>query len=83
MNLPKQGSQWLHVRCRVPFRLLKVPKESALPEPASIPALPEPVLSSADVTRTLALKEQMIQQVKAEPASSVRVIQAWLQGAAE
>lgn len=63
--------------------LVEIPKESALPEPASIPALPEPVLSSADVTRTLTLKEQMIQQVKAEPASSVRVIQAWLQGAAE
>ncbi|MGI4828521.1 MAG: hypothetical protein ACRYFU_10080, partial [Janthinobacterium lividum] len=64
--------------------LVELPKEDpALPEPAPIPALPEPVLSSTDIARTLALKEQVIQQVKAEPANSVRVIQAWLQGAAE
>ena len=63
--------------------LVSVPTEPALPEPPAVPALPEPVLSNTDINRTLALKEQMIQQAKAEPANSVRVIQAWLQGAAE
>ena len=63
--------------------LVEIPQESLLPEPAPVPALPEPVLTSTDISRALALKEQMVQQVKTEPADSVRVIQAWLQGAAE
>ena len=63
--------------------LVESPKESALPGPAQIAALPEPVLSNTDTTRSLALKEQVVQQVKAEPVNSARVIQAWLQGAAE
>lgn len=63
--------------------LVEAPREQALPAPDLFPALPEPVLSKADVTRSLALKEQVIQQVKAEPTKSAHVIQAWLQGAAE
>lgn len=63
--------------------LVEAPKEPALPEPPPAPALPEAVPSKADMTRALALKEQMIQHVKAEPINSARVIQAWLQGAAE
>ncbi|MGI4828103.1 MAG: flagellar basal-body MS-ring/collar protein FliF [Janthinobacterium lividum] len=63
--------------------LVELPKEPVLAVPDAVPALPEPALSHADVARTLALKEQVIQQAKAEPAQSVRAIQAWLQGASE
>lgn len=63
--------------------LAEAPKELVLPEPVPAPALPDTRLSSTDLTRALALKEQMVQQAKAEPASSARVIKAWLQGASE
>lgn len=63
--------------------LVELPREPALPAPEQAVALPEPVLSNTDVNRTLALKEQLIQQVKAEPSKSAHLIQAWLQGASE
>jgi len=36
-----------------------------------------------EVVRTLQLKERLIEQVKSEPATSARVVQAWLRGATE
>jgi len=36
-----------------------------------------------EVVRTLQLKEQMAERVKAEPASSARLVQAWLRGEAQ
>jgi flagellar M-ring protein FliF len=36
-----------------------------------------------EAARTLQLKERLIEQVKSEPATSARVVQAWLRGAAE
>lgn len=62
---------------------VETPEEAALPAPALTQALPEPAQSGANLSQTLALREQVIQQVKAEPVNSARVIQAWLQGAAE
>lgn len=62
---------------------VELPKEPELPEPAPSPALPEPAFSKTDMGHALALKEQVVQQAKTEPANSVRVIQAWLQGGAE
>jgi flagellar M-ring protein FliF len=62
---------------------VEIPKQPALPEMEEVAALLEPTLPSAGTARALALKEQMVQQVKTEPVNSARVIQAWLQGAAE
>ena len=53
------------------------------PEPIQIPELeaaPATPSLSNEIVRTLQLKEQMAEQVKAEPASSARLIQAWLRG---
>jgi flagellar M-ring protein FliF len=50
----------------------------------TVPALSLPVPAAPDeVVRTLHLKEQVVEQVKAEPASSARVVQAWLRGETE
>jgi flagellar M-ring protein FliF len=63
------------------------PQQPGLPEGAAVAVaalpLPLPVVTSNDMSRTLALKEQVVQQVKAEPAGSARVVQAWLRGEAE
>ncbi len=60
--------------------------ELAAPAPTPQPSLPEaqtvayslPTHSSGDLQRTLALKEQLVTQVKTEPANSARLVQAWL-----
>ncbi len=56
-------------------------------DPAALPvaaapayALPTP---SDEVLRTLQLKERLVEQVKAEPVTSARVVQAWLRGETE
>ena len=55
------------------------PVQPVLPE--AVAPLPLPIASTpSDVARTLVLKEQLLLQVKAEPASSARVVQAWLRG---
>lgn len=59
---------------------VELPTGPELPGSTPAPALPEPVSSKTDMSHALALKEQVIQQATAEPANSVRVIQAWLQG---
>ncbi|RXH57274.1 flagellar basal-body MS-ring/collar protein FliF [Granulicella sibirica] len=57
----------------------QAPVQPILPESAA--PLPLPIASTpTDVARTLALKEQLVLQVKSEPASSARVVQAWLRG---
>lgn len=61
---------------------------AAIEEPLQ-PSLAGAVLSSAltlseptgtEAANTLALKEQVVQQIKSRPATSARVVQAWLQG---
>ncbi len=53
-----------------------VQPQPALPQPASAKSLPTPAPN--DTGRTNALKEQLIAQVKVEPANSARLVQAWL-----
>jgi flagellar M-ring protein FliF len=65
-------------------RVLTSTVESPEPALATIPALSLPVPAVPnEVVRTLHLKEQVVEQVKAEPASSARVVQAWLRGETE
>lgn len=57
------------------------PMQPALPELVPAKSLAAP--SHNDLAHTLALKEQLVLQVKSEPASSARLVQAWLRGEAE
>jgi flagellar M-ring protein FliF len=68
------------VQKRVLTASLEEPEMPLLPEPSNMMTLPAP---SIDVAHTLALKEHVAQQVKAEPINSARVVQAWLRGEAE
>lgn len=52
-----------------------------LPGPGAHAGLPGVVAS--DMTRTLALKEELVQQVKDKPENSARLVQAWLRGGTE
>ena len=65
---------------RVLSTVVQVPAEPLLaagiePLPLSAPA--------PEMMRTLQLKERLTEQVKAEPGTSARVVQAWLRGGAE
>ncbi len=58
-----------------------------LPEPEAVPLLAEvptmqlpPVHPGDEALRSGALKEQLVQMVKAEPQNSTRAVQAWLKG---
>ena len=53
-------------------------EQNELPQPGAIAALAQTV--SEDMTQTLALKEEVLQQVKSEPENSARLVQAWLRG---
>ena len=53
-------------------------EQNELPELAEVPALARTMPD--DVVRTLALKEEVLQQVKSEPENSARLVQAWLRG---
>ena len=53
-------------------------EQNELPEPGAIAALAQNV--TEDMTQTLALKEEVLQQVKSEPENSARLVQAWLRG---
>ncbi len=62
----------------------------ALPAPEQMPLLisqevPQlaPVHPGEEALRSSALKEQLVQLVKAEPANSTRAVQAWLRGDAQ
>jgi flagellar M-ring protein FliF len=59
---------------------VQLPPEPQLPSVAEALSLPTP---SPEGARTLQLKERLIEQVKSEPATSARVVQAWLRGATE
>jgi flagellar M-ring protein FliF len=59
---------------------VQLPPEPQLASSAEALSLPTP---SPEGARTLQLKERLIEQVKAEPATSARVVQAWLRGATE
>ena len=65
---------------RVLAGVAQLPEDPLLP--ASIVALPLSA-PSVEVKRTLMLKERLVEQVKAEPVTSARVVQAWLRGEAE
>jgi len=62
---------------------LRVALQPVLSEPALAAGLPLPGAVLQQAARSLALKEQLVQQVKAEPAGSARVVQAWLRQAGE
>ena len=59
---------------------------SGVIEASVVPLLPEPTAAlslaapSTDSARTVQLKERLLEQVKTEPATSARVVQAWLRG---
>ncbi|ADW70927.1 flagellar basal-body MS-ring/collar protein FliF [Granulicella tundricola] len=59
---------------------VQLPQQPLLPEMAAALPLLAP---STSMARALALKEQVVQQVKSEPEGSARVVQAWLRGEAE
>ena len=61
-----------------------------LPAPSEAPALPAAMAAAlplpappTEVLQALQLKERLVEQVKAEPATSARVVQAWLRGEAK
>jgi flagellar M-ring protein FliF len=60
--------------------ILRTP--AALPTPPPIPVLAEPAAStpSEEALRSKALKEELAQMVKTQPALSARTVQAWIQG---
>ena len=68
------------VQKRVLGTPLQMPAEAALPE--ALQPLPL-TAQSVNVAEAFALKEQLVLQIKAEPAMSARVVQAWLRGEAE
>jgi flagellar M-ring protein FliF len=57
----------------------QTPEQPLLTGPAMPLPLPAPAM---DAVRTLQLKEQVVEQVRSEPANSARVVQAWLRGEA-
>jgi flagellar M-ring protein FliF len=59
---------------------IQTPPEALLADGGKPLSLAAP---APEVMRTLHLKERLIEQVKAEPATSARVVQAWLRGATE
>ena len=59
---------------------VEFPAEAALASGAPALSLSAP---GPEGVRTLHLKERLIEQVKAEPATSARVVQAWLRGVTE
>ncbi len=69
--------------------MIRPVQKKALASPplyAEAPLLPEPEMSLSGTipklegVRTLQLKQRLLEQVKTEPASSARVVQAWLRG---
>ena len=62
---------------------LRVASQPVFSEPALAAGLPLPGAVLQEAARSLALKEHLVQQVKAEPAGSARVVQAWLRQAGE
>jgi flagellar M-ring protein FliF len=68
------------VQKRVLGAAVQLPEEALLAAGGQALSLPA---SGPEVVRTLQLKERLIEQVRAEPTTSARVVQAWLRGATE
>ena len=62
-----------HVLSTQPALPAGTPEFGLLPEPV-------PVTPSDDALRSKALKEELTQMVKSQPALSARTVQAWIQG---
>jgi flagellar M-ring protein FliF len=65
------------VQKRVLGTVAELPAQPVLSEPAKAVALGA---AQPDVVRTLHMRERLIEQVKSEPATNARVVQAWLRG---
>ena len=59
--------------------ITEMPKQPLLPEPDGVLQLPA---QSTEASRTFALKEAIVRQVLAEPATGARVVQSWMRGEA-
>jgi flagellar M-ring protein FliF len=62
-------------------QVLRMPvKLPAAPAPPALLPEPVPTTPNEDALRSKALKEELTQMVKAQPALSARTVQAWIQG---